>query len=75
MKHSSFSLANEAWEENQPVDRAWLRNILNKQCKNEKERREWARGVVECFAAKEDTPQLIARAATLLLDWAKREIR
>ena len=37
MKHSAFSLANEALGANQPVDVSWLRNILNKQCQNEKE--------------------------------------
>ena len=72
MKRTAFNLAFETWEENEPIDRSWLRSCLRNA--SHKERMDWARAQVECFADKSDSKQLIGRAAGILLRWAEQEL-
>ena len=70
---TSFTLAYKALEENQPIDHQWLRNVYYS-FKNEKERREWAKGCLEVATQGNESPQLIGRATTEFLKLVKSEI-
>ena len=66
-KMTSIHLAIKTWSENSPIDRSWLRNASHK------ERMNWARAQVQCFADNE-SKQLIGRAAAIVLRWAEQEL-
>ena len=74
-KVSAYELADDALNEQRPIDSRHLRNLYNS-CKNEKERREWAKGCLEAsmLYTGNESPQLIGRAASQFLTLIRREM-